>query len=218
MLTLVAAVGVGYLLGAFPTAALAARVRGRRIFDVGSGNMGAMNTARHLGWGLGAAVLAVDVGKGALATWAGQAMARQAALAPDAALAVALAAGVGAVAGHAWSVFVRFRGGKALATILGASLPAYPVGGLAGLVLIVALTLLTRRATLAARITLACYPFVVALAARRVGADLETAFALFTGTVPLAVVALLKHRGDRRARDADGGGSPPAADAGARRS
>ena len=197
MLTVLAALAVGYVLGALPSAALAARLRGRRIFEVGSGNMGAMNTARNLGWGLGVAVLAADVGKGALATAAGMAMARAVALDPNPALVPALAAGLGAVVGHAWSVFVRFKGGKALATLFGASLPLYPLGGLAGLVLVVALMLLTRRATWATVGTLVGYPFVVALAALRAGSDLETAFALFTGTVPLAAVALFKHRRPR---------------------
>ncbi len=193
MLTLAAALAIGYLLGALPSAALAARLRGRRIFEVGSGNMGAMNTARNLGWGLGVAVFAADVAKGALATAAGMAMARTVALEPGAALATALAAGLGAVVGHAWSVFVGFKGGKALATIFGASLPLYPFGGLAGLVLIVSLTLLTRRATAAAIATLVLYPLVVALAALRGGADTDTAFALFTGTAPLAAIATFKY-------------------------
>jgi glycerol-3-phosphate acyltransferase PlsY len=200
VLTVVAAMGLGYLLGAFPSAALAARLRGRRIFDVGSGNMGAMNTARNLGWGLGVAVFAADVGKGALATAAGMAMARAVALEPNATLATALAAGLGATVGHAWSVFVRFKGGKALATIFGASLPLYPLGGLAGLMLIVALMLMTRRATWASVATLVLYPFVVGLAALRGGAELETAFALFTGTVPLAAIAIAKHRRPAAAR------------------
>jgi len=193
VLTFVAALAVGYGLGAFPSAALAARLRGRRIFDVGSGNMGAMNTARNLGWGLGVAVFAADVGKGALATAAGMAIARAAALEPGAALTTALAAGLGAVVGHAWSVFVRFQGGKALATIFGASLPLYPFGGLAGLVLIVSLTLLTRRATAAAIATLVLFPLAVALTALRGGADPDIAFALFTGTVPLAAIAIYKY-------------------------
>lgn len=204
MLTVVAAMAAGYLLGAFPSAALAAGLRGRRIFDVGSGNMGAMNTARNLGWGLGVAVFAADVGKGALATIVGMAMARAVALEPGAALATALAAGLGAVVGHAWSMFVRFKGGKALATIFGASLPLYPLGGLAGLVLIVSLMLLTRRATWASIATLVLYPLVVALAALRAGSDTDTAFALFTGTVPLAAIAIAKHRRPRAA-----GAAPP---------
>lgn len=208
MLTAIAAIGIGYLLGSIPSAALAARLRGRRIFDVGSGNMGAMNAARNLGFGFGFAVLGADVAKGALATWAGMWMGAAVALDPSPALAVALAAGFGAVVGHAWSVFVGFRGGKALATILGVALPLYPWGGLAGLVLIVGLMLVTRRAIVASVVTLTLYPLVVALAQSRAGADVETVFALFTGTLPLALVALWKHR---RAPVASGdGGRPPA--------
>ena len=144
-------------------------------------------------------MFAADVGKGALATAAGMAMARAVALEPGIALAAALAAGLGAVVGHAWSVFVRFQGGKALATIFGVSLPLYPLGGLAGLVLLVALALITRRPTWASIATLALYPLVVALAALRGGADTDTAFALFTGTVPLAAISIAKHRRPRAA-------------------
>ncbi|MBW6456366.1 MAG: glycerol-3-phosphate acyltransferase [Trueperaceae bacterium] len=197
MLTLVAAVAVGYLLGAIPSAELAARLKGRRIFEVGSGNMGAMNTARNLGYALGTAVLAADVAKGAAATAAALAMAAVVGLGPLERLVVALAAGVAAVVGHAWSVFVAWRGGKGLATILGVSLPLYPLGGLAGLGLILALVLLTRRAHLAAVLTLLAYPWLVALVALRSGEPLETAFALFTATLPLAVVSLVKHRHQR---------------------
>jgi acyl phosphate:glycerol-3-phosphate acyltransferase len=202
VLTLFAAVAMGYVLGAIPTAAVAARFKGRRIFDVGSGNMGAMNTGRNLGWTLGVAVLLVDVGKGALATALGQAMAHVVELPPSAALAVALAAGVGAVAGHAWSVYVGFRGGKGLATLFGASLPLYPWGGVAGVVLVLALLLLTRRWLLATVVTLALYPLVVALVALRTGATLDTAFTLFTWTLPIALIALAKHRSPRSARTA----------------
>jgi glycerol-3-phosphate acyltransferase PlsY len=201
VLTLFAAVAVGYMLGAIPSAELAARLKGRRIFDVGSGNMGAMNTARNLGFALGVAVLVADVAKGAAATAAALAMASVAGHAPEGRLAVALAAGIAAVVGHAWSVLVGWRGGKGLATILGVSLPLYPLGGLTGLGLIVALVLLTRRAHLAAILTLLAYPWLVGLVALRTGEPIETAFALFTGTLPLVAVSLLKHR-PRRGPDA----------------
>src|SRR5690606_17201736 len=69
------ALAAGYLLGALPTAYLVAKARGVNVFAVGSGSMGAMNTARNLGVGAGLLVLAVDVGKGALATYLGTLMA-----------------------------------------------------------------------------------------------------------------------------------------------
>jgi acyl phosphate:glycerol-3-phosphate acyltransferase len=194
---------LGYLLGAIPSAELAARLRGRHIFDVGSGNMGAMNTARNLGFGLGVAVFVADVAKGAAATALGLAWANALGLGATATLTVALAAGLGAVVGHAWSVYVGGRGGKALATILGVSLPLYPLGGLAGALAVIVLAVVTRNATLAAVATLVAYPWLVAWIARESGGSSETATALFVGTVPLVIVSLIRHAlGARAARRA----------------
>lgn len=203
MLTLLAAAAVGYLLGAIPTAELAARLKGRRIFEVGSGNMGAMNTARNLGWALGAGVLLIDLAKGAAATYLGMRIAAFMGLDARTALLVTLVAGVGAVVGHAWSVFVGFRGGKGLATILGASLPLYPLAGLAGLVLLLALLLIMRQATPASLLTLALYPLLVGLVSLRLGHGTDHAFSLFTGTVPLALVSIAKHLWPRKPGDDD---------------
>ena len=117
---------LGYLVGSLPSAALAARFRRQDIFKVGSSSMGAMNTARHLGWGLGVLVLVLDLGKGALASGVGLWLG---ALGGEPLLA-SLAAGIGAIVGHLWSVWVGFRGGKGLSTTLGVTLPVYPLGGL----------------------------------------------------------------------------------------
>lgn len=205
-----AALAVGYLLGSVPTAALVARARGQDVFRLGSGNMGAMNTARNLSLGWGVIVLLLDVGKGALATYLGLLMASATAnalqLAPSPAApspaapspAVPLAAGLGAVLGHAFSMFVRFRGGKALAATLGVSLPYYPAVGLAGLVLIVALYLITRRAGAAAVVTMLAYPALAFLALERLGWPRDETFAVVTGVLPIVAIVLLKHLLARR--------------------
>ena len=197
MTTLLAAVVLGYLLGAIPSAELAARMRGRHIFDVGSGNMGAMNTARNLGIALGIAVLVVDIGKGAAATALALALANAGGLDAGMGLATALAAGFAAVTGHAHSVFVGGRGGKALATIFGVSLPLYPVAGLIGLGLILILVAATRNAHRASVATLIAYPWLVALTAWLGGATRGHALALLAGTVPSALVSLARHRRGR---------------------
>lgn len=107
-----AVVCFAYLLGAIPFSLLVARGRaGVDIRRVGSGNIGATNVLRAAGWGAAAAVLALDIGKG----WAAVAAARAAGLG-DAAVA---AAGGAAVLGHAFPVFLGFRGGKGVATSLG---------------------------------------------------------------------------------------------------
>ncbi|MBS3933235.1 MAG: glycerol-3-phosphate acyltransferase [Truepera sp.] len=187
MATLLLSLLLGYLLGAIPSAAIVARWQGRQIFEVGSGNMGAINTARHLGVGWGLLVLAVDIGKGALATYLA------ALLTADSpwSLAASYAAGVGAVAGHAWSVFVGFRGGKALATAFGVALILMPLGGLAALVLGTALLLLLRRSSLATVITALLYPLLI-WAVSSTGATPETTLTAVLSTSLITAVVIIK--------------------------
>ena len=192
-----AALAAGYFVGGVPVAALVARALGRDIFAVGSGNMGAMNTARNVGALAGVAVLALDLGKGALAAAIGIRMAVAAGISDP--LAMGLAGGVGAVIGHAWSPYVRFRGGKALATAFGATLPVAPWAGAAGVVLLIALTLIVRAATAAAIATLSLYPFLTGAVLLRLGWAREDAFAAATAAALVAVVSIVKHLRARRA-------------------
>lgn len=130
-----------YLLGSFPSAQLLARLQGRDIFTVGSGNMGAMNTARNVGFLPGLAVLLLDVAKGAAALLAAGAFTQALEASPlNASLATAAAA-LGVVAGHAWPLFTRFRGGKALAVSFGVLLVFLPLAAISGLLLIIILSL-----------------------------------------------------------------------------
>lgn len=184
-LALLLAAVCGYLLGAVPTASLVARLRGTDVFEVGSGNMGAMNTARNLGWLPGAFVLLADAGKGALAVLVGGWLAGG--------LLGGLVAGCFAVLGHCFSVFVGFRGGKGLATLLGISLPLYPLAGLGGLVLLATLYLVSRSMRFAVTVILVIYPLLVLLSltlAQWARADM---WLTFTATVAAALIAYLKH-------------------------
>lgn len=109
-----------YLLGSFPTGYLAARLlKGIDIRDQGSGSIGATNVLRTLGKGPAIVVLLVDAAKGALAL----ALAHFAySFAPQGQLSlptlVALA-GITAVFGHSWPIWLNFKGGKSVATSLG---------------------------------------------------------------------------------------------------
>ncbi|MDZ7707949.1 MAG: glycerol-3-phosphate acyltransferase [Trueperaceae bacterium] len=193
-----AALAAGYFVGGVPVAMLVARAIGHDIFAVGSGNMGAMNTARNVGPLAGVVVLVLDLGKGALAAAIGIRMAVAAGIADP--LAMALAGGVGAVIGHAWSPYVRFRGGKALATAFGATLPIVPWAGGAGVVLLIALTLIVRNATVASVATLTLYPFLTGAVLTRLGWPREDAFAAATAAAAIAIVSIVKHLRARRAR------------------
>ena len=109
---------LGYLLGAFPTGALVARLYGVDLRQQGSRSTGATNALRVLGKPAGAAVLGVDVLKGWLAVylarrWGGSGWAVR-------------LAGAAAVVGHSYSVFLGGRGGKSVATGLGSLLALRP--------------------------------------------------------------------------------------------
>lgn len=101
----------GYLLGSVPFGLVLARLAGYGdIRTIGSGNIGATNVLRTGNKPLAAAVLILDSGKGALAV-----LATRAILGPD----LGLVAGVGAMLGHCFPVWLRFKGGKGVATALG---------------------------------------------------------------------------------------------------
>ena len=201
MFEILVAVALGYLLGSIPSAALIARLRGRSIFEIGSGNMGAMNTARNLGFLLGIVVLGLDIGKGALATFLGQQLASTSGLSGTGALVPPLAAGLAAVLGHGWSVYIRFRGGKGLATTLGVGLPLYPIPALFGLVTLIGMVLILRRVNLASAITVGIYPFIVLFALRSRGEPQEVAFTIFSGVLLLGLIGVIKHIPGLRRRE-----------------
>jgi glycerol-3-phosphate acyltransferase PlsY len=119
--TLAVSAVVAYLLGAIPFGYLFVRyAMGKDIRTLGSGNIGATNVHRSAGRGAGVAVLVLDIAKGYGAVWiAGR-------LTHDAAMGLALSA-LAVMAGHAFPVFLGFKGGKAVASFIGAFLYIAPV-------------------------------------------------------------------------------------------
>ena len=120
---------LSYLVGAIPTSYLAGRIfRGIDLRKHGSGNLGATNLYRTLGWKYAVPVGLFDIAKGAIPVVL---------VAPQVSASerVAVACGIAAVIGHVYSVFVRFRGGKGVATAAGVMLGLAPYAILALLVL-----------------------------------------------------------------------------------
>jgi glycerol-3-phosphate acyltransferase PlsY len=116
-----AALALGYLLGAVPFGVLLTRLAGLGdVRRIGSGNIGATNVLRTGSKPLAFATLLLDGGKGAAAVLLGRM------LGPDA----AALAGLGAFLGHLFPVWLRFHGGKGVATFLGVMLALAPVAGL----------------------------------------------------------------------------------------
>jgi acyl phosphate:glycerol-3-phosphate acyltransferase len=108
-----------YLLGAIPFGLLIARARGVDIRKVGSGNIGATNVFRSVGKGWGILAFACDALKGLIPVTLFPRLA-QAAWAYDGGAALPLACACLAIAGHNWPVYLRFKGGKGVATSAGA--------------------------------------------------------------------------------------------------
>ena len=101
-----------YLLGSFPAAYLTAKVtRGIDIRQYGTGQVGGGNLWRMTSWKLGLPVGAFDVGKGMVMVWVAQLLGMS--------VAQQLVVGAAAVIGHNWSVFLRFGGGRGVATAMG---------------------------------------------------------------------------------------------------
>jgi glycerol-3-phosphate acyltransferase PlsY len=113
---------LGYLLGSIPFGLILTRLSGGGdIRSIGSGNIGATNVLRTGKKGVAAATLVLDAGKSALAVWLAARFGGEFA---------ALAAAVGAFAGHVHPVWLKFRGGKGVATLLGVSAAFSPWAGL----------------------------------------------------------------------------------------
>ena len=121
----VALIGLGYLIGAIPFGLLAGRLAGGvDLRQHGSRRTGTTNALRTLGLGWAVAVFVLDVAKGVVAVLLAQALYQ--AGPPGSAEWVAAAAGVAAVVGHNWSIFIGFGGGRGVATSAGGLLVISP--------------------------------------------------------------------------------------------
>ena len=176
----VVALAAAYVVGAVPIGFLVARAFG--VGDIrrhGSGTIGATNVLRTLGRLPAIITLLGDVAKGyaavTLAAW----------LAGEAPAATAAGA-VAAVVGNCWSVFLGFRGGKGVATGLGALLRLVPLATLAALPVFLVVAATTRFVSLASLLAAACVPFgALALGAPR---------AYVLGAFMMVAVVIVRHR------------------------
>jgi len=153
VIVIVIALLCAYLLGSLPSAYLMGRFRKDvDIRVVGSKSMGAMNVFYRVGFVEGLIVLAVDIGKGAaavaLARWLGVPMI------------VELFAGVAAVIGHSYPVWLKFHGGRGGATVIGILVFLMPWGIPFYLAIFGIGLLTTRYPTLSYSLAFLCFPFI----------------------------------------------------------
>lgn len=142
-----------YLIGSLPTAYIAGRlVKGVDIRQVGTRNMGAMNVFYQVGFLVGLLVLAVDIGKGAAVVALARVMGT-----PEI---VQLLAGAAAVIGHAFTIFLNFRGGRGGATCIGVLAYLMPWGIPIYLAVFGAGLLFTHFPTFSYSLALVSFPFI----------------------------------------------------------
>jgi len=177
------ALALGYLLGSIPFGLLLTRMSGKGdIRDIGSGNIGATNVLRTGSKGLAAATLILDALKGTAAVLIARAYV------PDA---VSFAA-AGALVGHLYPVWLKFRGGKGVATLFGILAPLLPLAALVYLLIWVWLLLIVRISSVAGIVAAVSAPLSAALAGRLDLMPMLLGFALLVVWKHLPNIARLK--------------------------
>jgi acyl phosphate:glycerol-3-phosphate acyltransferase len=161
--TTIACLVIAYLLGSVPSAVWVGQAFwGTDVREYGSGNAGATNTFRVLGPKAGIPVLMMDIGKGWLAvqmaTFIGTYL-------PGTQQFVnfKLTLGIAALLGHIFPVYVGFRGGKGVATLLGILWGVHPKAALFCLVIFVIVFLFTNYVSLSSMVTAVAFPFIIML-------------------------------------------------------
>ncbi|HEX6739266.1 MAG TPA: glycerol-3-phosphate 1-O-acyltransferase PlsY [Vicinamibacteria bacterium] len=169
-----------YLLGSIPFSYLVARARGVDVRKVGSGNVGATNVMRSAGRAAGLLAFLLDFAKGSAAVLLARTVAPQGSLPAWSAVA--------AVLGHMFPVWLRFRGGKGVATGVGAFLPLVPLAAAAAFLifgLVLAATRYVSLGSIAGAVTLALLAFL-----------LGPGPAVARAAAGLALLIVWKHRGN----------------------
>ena len=179
------AVAAGYLIGAVPTSYLAGRLaKGIDLREHGSKNLGATNVYRLLGWGWAIPVGLLDVLKGALPVAVIAPLAGGPAWVP-------VVCGIAAVLGHVFSPYVRFKGGKGVATAAGMFIALAPLAVLIAFPVWALVVWLSGYVSLGSVVTAALFPLWV----RLTRPDAPYAFYAAVG---LAALILVSHRANLR--------------------
>jgi acyl phosphate:glycerol-3-phosphate acyltransferase len=172
------AVAVGYMTGSVPFAFLLARRRGVDLRQTGSGNVGAANVLRTIGVRYALAAMSLDVVKGALAVVIAQGLSVGAA--------TPVAAGLASIVGHIYPVWLRFSGGKGVATAAGVFAVLAPYSVLTAVGVFVATVWITRYVSMGSIAAAAALPLAAAAG--------DAAAPVVLGAVLSALVILHRHR------------------------
>ena len=191
MLTFAVVVLASYLLGSIPFGYLAGRMAGIDIRNCGSGNVGATNVIRTLGKSYGYPVFALDFLKGLGAVKMSILIATRMQSEWNPPEMFGIVAAISSVLGHSFPVWLRFKGGKGVATSAGALFGLAPVAVLVGVAIWIVTFWLTRYVSVASIAAAAALPLVILVTT---WLNRTTGKLLFFSSVCLAAVVIWRHR------------------------
>jgi len=191
MLTLTGVLLGSYLLGSIPFGYVAGKIRGIDIRKIGSGNIGATNVVRVLGKRYGYSVFFLDFLKGFGAVKISMSIATDARPEWASPEIFGIFAAIASVIGHSFPVWLKFRGGKGVATSAGALFGLIPLAALIGVVIWVLIFWFTRYVSVASVVAAATLPLVILIMTRL---NQIHGNSLFYSSLGLAAVVMWRHR------------------------
>ena len=183
---------LSYLIGSIPTALIAGRLQKNiDIREHGSGNAGATNVLRVLGWKTGLIVLLLDMFKGFTAVyWV--VMIIPDVQDPETFAVYQILAGLSAICGHIWTVFAKFRGGKGVGTAAGVFLGLQPIPVLICLLVFIGIVYRTHFVSLGSITAAVMLPIILLL--QKYGLDRQVPMPHILIGVILAILIVVTHR------------------------
>jgi glycerol-3-phosphate acyltransferase PlsY len=191
-----------YLIGSIPCSLCTGKIFfGVDIREHGSGNAGATNTFRILGWKAGTIVLLFDFGKGLLCTTVISGLAYSIGSGPvsfysnwDVDAMLLILCGLAAVAGHMFPLYARFSGGKGAATACGMLYGIEPVSISISLALFLIIMFTTRYVSLGSILAALIYPFSQLILRYIYGWEIDGSIIIFSSVIALGII--IKHKGN----------------------
>ncbi len=189
------AITVAYLLGSIPFGLLIAKAHGKDLRSIGSGNIGATNVSRALGRKWAYICFVLDVLKGMVPMLAIMFIAK-----PEGVILLLLwlAVGCTAILGHIFPIYVKFKGGKGVATSFGVALglwPYYTICAMFAIVIWVVFVLVWRYVSLASICASISFPFVLLSAIiLKPGWDFVSLWPLLIAATAIPLMVIIRHR------------------------
>lgn len=178
---------IAYLVGSIPTAIIYGKIfRGIDIREHGSGNAGATNVFRVMGWKSGLIVLLIDITKGLIATLFIYKIAINSI--PSEPVLIQIIAGLSAVFGHIWTIFAGFKGGKGVGTGAGMIIGIIPEAVLVGLIIFIITVGLTRFVSLGSVLASITIPFYLFFKKTFFQGGVSKTIMLFALFIPILII------------------------------